>query len=195
MARLLRRAGVSTARCLGLGAVAVACLAGADRGDAFRERYFEACSRFCAVVEVGQGDARQSFGEHALDAFYFALLLRRDEGEGVAGQLRPAGAADAVDVVFGYQRHVEVDHVAEGLDIDAARGDVGRHLLKPASAAVRCACDRLPWMRSALIPFFTRYSARRLARCLVRVKTSTSFMSPRFSSARKSADLSSCATG
>ena len=67
--------------------------------------------------------------------------------------------------------------------------------LNPLSAAVRWACERLPWMRSALTPFFTRYSARRLARCLVRVKTSASFMSPRCSSARKSADFSSWCTG
>ena len=34
-------------------------------------------------------------------------------------------AADAVDVVLGHQRHVEVDDVAERGDVDAARRDVG----------------------------------------------------------------------
>ncbi len=29
-------------------------------------------------------------------------------------------------------------------------------LLNPASASVRCACDRLPWMRAALTPCFSR---------------------------------------
>ncbi len=53
------------------------------------------------------------------------LFVRRDEGEGLAGQLGARGAADAVDVVLGHQRHVEVHDVAERFDVDAARGDVG----------------------------------------------------------------------
>jgi hypothetical protein len=42
--------------------------------------------------------------------------------------------------------------------------------LKPPSAWVRCAWLLLPWIRPAATPFRTRYSARRLARCFVRVK-------------------------
>ena len=67
--------------------------------------------------------------------------------------------------------------------------------LKPASAAVRWAWLRLPWMRPFSTPCFDRYSASRFARCLVRVKTITLRMSPRFSSSHRSADFSSCATG
>ena len=37
-----------------------------------------------------------------------------------------AGAADAVDVVFGMGRHVEIEDVADGRDIEAARRDVAR---------------------------------------------------------------------
>ena len=37
-----------------------------------------------------------------------------------------AGAADAVDIVLGVDRHVEVDDVGHVGDVEAARGDVGR---------------------------------------------------------------------
>src|ERR1043166_8698961 len=36
-----------------------------------------------------------------------------------------AGAADAVDIVLGHVRHVEVDDVRQPLDVEAARRDVG----------------------------------------------------------------------
>ena len=35
------------------------------------------------------------------------------------------GTADAVDVGFGHVRQVEIDHVADAIDIDAARRDIG----------------------------------------------------------------------
>ena len=70
-----------------------------------------------------------------------------------------------------------------------------RPLLKPASAAVRWAWLRLPWMRSQATLWRTRKSASRLARCLVRVKTSALFISPRLSSSSSSEDFTSWATG
>ena len=39
---------------------------------------------------------------------------------------RAAGAADAVHVVLGDVRQLEVDDVRQLLDVEAARGDVGR---------------------------------------------------------------------
>jgi hypothetical protein len=70
-----------------------------------------------------------------------------------------------VDVVVGLGRHVEVDDVRQRLDVDAARGDVGgdEHAvaagLEAASASVRCAWLRLPWMRAAAMPRLARKSA------------------------------------
>jgi len=55
------------------------------------------------------------------------LLLRGNECEGIADFSRPRGAADAMDVIVGCLRHIEVDYVAECLDVDAARRDVGRN--------------------------------------------------------------------
>ena len=45
--------------------------------------------------------------------------------------------------------------------------------LKPWSAAVRWPCERLPWIGMQEMPSAVRLAARRLARCLVRVKTMT----------------------
>ena len=53
-------------------------------------------------------------------------FLGGHQGEGVAFGLGAAGAADAVHVVVGMLRHVVVDDVRDGGNIDAARGDVGR---------------------------------------------------------------------
>ena len=70
--------------------------------------------------------ARQALADGALDGAEIGFLVRRDEGERVARQLGAGRAADAVDVVLGDVRDVEVDDVRERLDVDAARRDVGR---------------------------------------------------------------------
>ena len=48
-----------------------------------------------------------------------------DDGEGFARASGAAGAADAVDVVLGMDRHVEIEDVADVGNVEAARGDVG----------------------------------------------------------------------
>src|ERR1700720_3574905 len=45
------------------------------------------------------------------------------------------GAADAMDVVSGLPRQIEVDDVADARDIETPRGDVGRDQRADASAA------------------------------------------------------------
>ncbi|MNJ51716.1 hypothetical protein D3C77_470280 [compost metagenome] len=50
--------------------------------------------------------------------------------------------------------------------------------LKSARALVRAFWLLLPWIAAAVRPCFSRYSARRLAPCLVRVKTSTCSHAP-----------------
>ena len=39
---------------------------------------------------------------------------------------RPRGAADAVDVAVGDVREIKVDDMGDAIDVDAARGNVGR---------------------------------------------------------------------
>ena len=91
-----------------------------------------------AVVEPGEPrdvhvvDARQlhldeRLARGPLDAREESALARRDEADRVAGASGAAGAADAVHVRLGVGRDVEVHHVADALDVEAARRDIRGH--------------------------------------------------------------------
>src|SRR5205085_3009365 len=49
------------------------------------------------------------------------------EGECIAYLACPRRATDAVDVVVGRLRHIEVDDMSQRFDVDSARGDVRRN--------------------------------------------------------------------
>ena len=124
-------------------------------------------------------------------------LLGRGEARGAAARRRPRGPADAVDVVLGHVRQVEVHDVADVGDVDAAGGDVGRDehavgaVLEPVErhAAAAPASGRRgsarPCGRRGRCAFQT-LSARRF----VRVNTSVE-SSSRSSSVRSSGSFSS----
>jgi hypothetical protein len=63
-----------------------------------------------------------------------------------------AGAADAVDIIVRMPGRVEVEHVADALDVEPARGDVGGHedvdvpALKRSSSAMRADWSMSPWI-------------------------------------------------
>ena len=89
-----------------------------------------------AILEPGQSlfvdrsGARQFHGRDALargalDDAQHVSLARRHEQDRFAAAPGAAGAADAVHVGFGVVRNVVVDHVADAIDVEAARGDVG----------------------------------------------------------------------
>jgi len=71
--------------------------------------------------------ARQRDPDQPLDVAQIAHLLRsgdqRDRGAVGAGA---RGAADAMDIGFRHVREVEIHHMADAVDVDAPRGDVGR---------------------------------------------------------------------
>ena len=54
-------------------------------------------------------------------------IVRRDETDGVADCVRPAGAADPMHVILGVHGEVVVHHVRYAIHVDAARRDVGGH--------------------------------------------------------------------
>ena len=95
------------------------------------------CSVGRCVVELRKGDAREALADRALDRAEIRLLVGGDERERVARLLGARRASDAVDVVVGDVRDVEVDDVRQVLDVDAARRDVrrdedlGRPVLEP----------------------------------------------------------------
>ena len=85
-------------------------------------------------VRLGLGAIIKSFelapldlrAQHTLDPANHVLVFRGQEREGVAGLRGAARTADPVRVIIHAVRHVEVDDVGDGRDVDAARGDVGR---------------------------------------------------------------------
>ncbi len=134
-------------------------------------------------------------------ALQLVLFLRRDEREGLALHLRAARTTDAVNVILRHQRHVEIDDVAERLDVDAAGGDVGRDEHGIGSVPESRERRRALRLRAIAVDALgldaaaTRNSASRLARCLVRVKISACVIVPRVSRCAASNGFSSCGTG
>src|SRR5690606_33527798 len=63
--------------------------------------------------------------DQSLDASQGEEVLAPHEGQGLAAGAGAAGAADAVHIVLGEARQLEVDHVRDARDIDAARRHVG----------------------------------------------------------------------
>ena len=70
--------------------------------------------------------ARDAAAEDALDVVEQLELVDADQRDGIAVDAGPAGPADAMDVVLGDHRQLEVDDVRERLDVEAAGGDLGR---------------------------------------------------------------------
>src|SRR5450756_417268 len=63
--------------------------------------------------------------DQPLDRGHGLAVGRRYDGDGGAGEAGAAGAADAVDVIVRMMRHVEIEDVADGGDIETAGGDIG----------------------------------------------------------------------
>src|SRR5699024_4662860 len=72
------------------------------------------------------GPARADIGplQHLLHPASLVVCEQRHHRSGVAGT---GGAARAVQVVLGVGRWVDVQHEADVVDVDAARGDIGGH--------------------------------------------------------------------
>src|SRR6266478_3008732 len=66
-----------------------------------------------------------------------------------AARFRSRGTADAMNVVLGRVRHVEIHHVSDLRHVDPARRDVGRD--QHAVAAVPEAVERLTTLRHRAI--------------------------------------------
>src|SRR5260221_176470 len=97
-----------------------------------------------AGLEAFDHAALDLAGHEPLNGGHQRTVFVADEGDGFALGAGTAGAADAVHIVLGHMRQVEVDHVGQGLDVEAARGDIGRHqhaqlvaLEKPERAGAR----------------------------------------------------------
>ena len=77
-----------------------------------------------AHLDVFHDLARDGYLGQAFDGIDLLVVARRRQHVGVAGASGAARAADAVDVVVGVERHVEIEHVAHGGNVEAARRHV-----------------------------------------------------------------------
>src|SRR5690242_1645681 len=82
--------------------------------------------RLRAGLEAGNRPAFHLAVHQLLDRRHERPILGAHQRHRFAFRARAAGAADAVHVVLGDMRQVEVDDVRQRLDVEAARGDVGR---------------------------------------------------------------------
>ena len=62
-----------------------------------------------------------------LDRRHREPVLRHGDGEGMSLQPGAAGAANAVDVILGVVRHVEIEHMRQPADVQTARRDIAAH--------------------------------------------------------------------
>src|SRR5262245_53582306 len=86
-----------------------------------------------AAILAGQVDADQPFDVAQIPQ----LLSARDQRDRSALGAGPRGAANAVDIGFRHVGQVEIDDMADTVDVDAARGDVGGHQRADLSGSER----------------------------------------------------------
>src|SRR5690625_284035 len=89
-----------------------------------RRRMFTRTAVFCPVLEAVVFLPRDAFAGVALDIAEVIFFAAINEGDRFSGCFGAAGAADAVDVIFGLVGRVEVDDVRDGIDVDAAPSHV-----------------------------------------------------------------------
>src|SRR5438093_9476742 len=107
--------------------------AAAARVHQLRSRRLQACFLELSAMTEPSGDVAR-----------LGLLLGEDERDRLAAASRTASAPGAVHVVLVLARRIEIDHVRDVVEIEAARRDVGgdecRHLaaLEAGERALAC---------------------------------------------------------
>ena len=79
-----------------------------------------------SIVEAFGTFAHDAPADEAFERAQGAMILGRDEADGVANRVSAARAADAVDVILGVHREVIIHDMRDAVHIDPAGGDVGR---------------------------------------------------------------------
>ena len=104
----------------------LACFSRPDCRDSLADRNFQPTFRARVVVEIGKRYLWQALADRFLDRAQVVLFVGRDERERISSFTSSRRATDAMDVVVGRLRHIEVHDVAQCLDINSARGNVRR---------------------------------------------------------------------
>src|SRR5262249_22608248 len=116
---------------------------------------------------------RNGHADELLDVAKVGRLFGVAQRDRDARRSRPRGAADAMHIGFRHVRQIEIHDVADAVDIDTARGNVGgderQHLplSKCGKHAFALVCDLLPWIAWAEMPALARPRTTLSAPCLV----------------------------
>jgi hypothetical protein len=83
--------------------------------------------RRCGVNKAGTFFQLEFTANESFNLMQIFLLISRDKRNRVTCGSRPAGAADAMNIVFRNYGHIEINDVRNSLDIYAACSDIGRY--------------------------------------------------------------------
>src|SRR5215472_13219659 len=136
-ARLSRRLSLATPATLAASAAVAVASAAAAMVAALETEFHRR-----HIVELR---SRNGFADQRLDSGDGLAVLGRRDGIGTAVAPRASRAADAMHVVLGMVRYVEIEHVGEPLDVEAAGGHVAAD--QQADLAVLEALQRLRTLR------------------------------------------------
>ena len=78
------------------------------------------------IIKSLSAFAHQAAPDEPFERTHRRLIIGCRETDGIPDGVGPSGAANAMHVVLGVQGKVVVDHVRDSLDVNAARGDIGR---------------------------------------------------------------------
>src|SRR5690606_25965140 len=119
--------GVRSDRCpAAAAAIAVAMAAAAISAAAAATPATVAIIAFGKLdgLDIGGFDARDRLADQALDRRDELSVGRRSKREGAAFAAGASGATNPVDIVLRMNRNVEIEDVAQALDVEPARRDV-----------------------------------------------------------------------
>ena len=121
--------------------------------------------------------------QNVLDGTDHGLVVSGGQGEGIAIAGGAAGPADTMNIGICGVRDVVVDHVGNPGHIDSPCCDVGGHenlkgaVAKAVQSSLASFLGQISLQGCRLEAGFAQFFARFLARCLVRVNTSTDLVS------------------
>ena len=81
----------------------------------------------CFAETFREAKRHRAHARQSLDILHIATLVARDKAHCNAFATGTRGAADAVDILFGYIGQFEIEHMADAGNVDPACCDVGRH--------------------------------------------------------------------
>lgn len=104
----------------------------------------DAQERFCGmrfdVSKAGGFEGSKIAANEFFNSTKVLLLIPRNKSNRISSGFGPAGAADAMNVVFGEGRDIEIDNVGDVCDMDSSSGDISsnHNAVFSALEAIHC---------------------------------------------------------